>query len=167
MLLIFNTEEEKEKISVIFRDYADFMMRTARRILKNDQDAEDVVQEAFLYIADNLDKINTSDRQKTMSYLAITTEHKAIDLIRKRHADVSFEEYESTLMSATTWTEDETLSAALLALPQEYRELLLLRFLYGYSTREIANLLHRSYAASAQMIHRAKQRLAQILSEQE
>ena len=167
MLLIFNTEEEKEKISVIFRDYADFMMRTARRILKNDQDAEDAVQDAFIYIADNLDKINTSDRQKTMSYLAIITEHKAIDLIRKRHATVSFEEYESTLMSATTWTEDEALSAALLALPQEYRELLLLRFLYGYSTREIANILHRSYAATAQMIHRAKQKLAQILSEQE
>ena len=57
LFLTFDTEEEKEIFSVIYRDYAEYMLRAARRILQNSPDAEDVVQDVFLYIADNLEKI--------------------------------------------------------------------------------------------------------------
>ena len=92
LFLTFDTEEEKEKFSEIYRDHAEFMIRVARRILQNSPDAEDVVQDVFLYIADNLEKIDLSDRQKTRSYLAIITEHKAIDLLRSRHPEVTLDE---------------------------------------------------------------------------
>ena len=71
LFLTFDTEEEKEKFSEIYQDHAEFMMRVARRILQNSQDAEDVIQDAFLYVADHLEKINQFDRQKTRSYSGV------------------------------------------------------------------------------------------------
>ena len=109
LFLTFDTEEEKEKFSEIYRDHAEFMMRIARRILHNSPDAEDVVQDAFLYVADHLEKINQFDRQKTRSYLAIITEHKAIDHLRSRHPEVSLDEQqlEHSLMADTKWEQGE------------------------------------------------------------
>ena len=49
LFLTFDTEEEKEKFSVIYRDYAEYMLRVAQRILQNSPDAEDVVQDVSLY----------------------------------------------------------------------------------------------------------------------
>ena len=167
LLLTFNTEEEKEKFSVIYKDYAEFMVRVARRILPVPADGEDVVQDAFLYIADNLEKINLSDRQKTRSYLALITEHKAIDHIRRSHPGLPLEERERELMSNVNWGEDETLSKALLDLPAEYREIILLRYYYGYSYHEISELNSQSYFSITGKARRAKQKLAQILTESE
>ena len=97
------------------------MIRVARRILHNSPDAEDVVQDAFLYVADHLEKINQFDRQKTRSYLAIITEHKAIDLLRSRHPEDSLDEQqlEHSLMADAKWEEGEDLSKAILELSPE------------------------------------------------
>ena len=56
-LLTFDTEEEKQKFSTLYKEYAELMMRVARFYLPNSSDAEDIVQNAFLYIADRLEKI--------------------------------------------------------------------------------------------------------------
>ena len=124
LFLTFDTEEEKEKFCEIYRDHAEFMIRVARRILQNTLDAEDMVQDAFLYVADHLEKINQFDRQITRSYLAIITEHKAIDLLRSMHPGVSLDEQqlEHSLMADTKWEEGEDLAKALLELAPEYRE---------------------------------------------
>ena len=166
LFLTFDTEEEKEKFSEIYQDHTEFMIRVARRILHNSPDAEDVVQDAFLYVANHLEKINQFDRQKTRSYLAIITEHKAIDLLRSRHPEVPLDEQqlEHSLMTDTEWEEGDGLSKALLELPPEYRKVLLLHYYYGYSFREIAELLDQTTFAIASKARRAKQLLAEILT---
>ena len=169
LFLTFDTEEEKEKFSEIYRDHADFMIRVSRRILHNSPDAEDVVQDAFLYVADHLEKINQFDRQKTRSYLAIITEHKAIDLLRSRHPEVSLDEQqlEHSLMANTKWEESEDLAKALLELSPEYRNILLLHYYYGYSYRKTAELLDQTTFSIASKARRAKQLLSEILTRSE
>ena len=166
LFLTFDTEEEKEKFSVIYRDYAEFMLRAARRILHDSPDTEDIVQDAFLYIADHLEKINLFDQQKTRSYLAIITEHKAIDLLRSKHPEVTLDEQqlEHSLMADAKWEEGEDLSKALLELSPEYRKILLLHYHYGYSYREIAELLDQTTFSIASKARRAKQLLSEILT---
>lgn len=170
-LLAFDKEEAKEKFSTLYREYAGFMLRVARRVLSNSADAEDVVQDAFLYIADNLEKIDLSDQQKTRSYLAIITEHKAIDHIRRQHPELPLEEQlqeqEEALMSFTSWEEGDALAKALLELSPEYREIILLRYWYGYSFSEIAKLFDQSYFSITSKANRAKQKLAQIIQRSE
>ena len=170
LLLTFDTEEEKEKFSVIYEEHAEFMLKIACHILQNTHDAEDAVADAFLYIADHLDKIDLSDRQKTKSYLAIITKHKAIDLIRRNKKEVptdDLENFEASLMSNVEWGESERLSQALLALPEEYRTILELYYYHGYSYREIAELLDQTTFAIAGKARRAKQKLAQVLTKSE
>ena len=169
LFLTFDTEEEKEKFCEIYRDHAEFMIRVARRILQNTLDAEDMVQDAFLYVADHLEKINQFDRQITRSYLAIITEHKAIDLLRSRHPEVTLDEQqlEHSLMADAKWEEGEDLSKALLELAPEYRKILLLHYHYGYSYREIAELLDQTTFSIASKARRAKQLLSEILTRSE
>lgn len=170
LLLAFDTEEEKEKFSVIFQNHAEFMIKVAHGILHSIPDAEDVVQEVFLYIADNLEKINISDRQKTESYLALLTKHKAIDYIRRHKKEVPTdgpEDFEASLMANIAWEEGKYLSEALLALPDEHRTILELYYYHGYSYREIAELLDQTTFAVAGKARRAKQKLAQMLTETE
>ena len=165
LLLTFDTDEEKNKFSVIYQDHVEFMLRVARRILHDSPDAEDVVQDVFLYIADNLEKIDLSDRQKTRSYLAIITEHKAIDHLRSMHPEISLDEQhlEHSLMADAKWEEGEDLSKALLKISPEHRKILLLHYLYGYSYREIAELLNETTFSVAGKARRARQKLAEIL----
>ena len=165
LFLTFDTEEEKEKFCEIYRDHAEFMIRVARRILQNTLDAEDMVQDAFLYVADHLEKINQFDRQITRSYLAIITEHKAIDLLRSMHPGVSLDEQqlEHSLMAEAKWEEGEDLSKALLKISPEHRKILLLHYFYGYSYREIAELLNETTFSVAGKARRARQKLAEIL----
>ena len=169
LFLTFDTEEEKEKFSEIYRDHAEFMIRVARRILHNSPDVEDIIQDAFLYVADHLEKINQFDRQKTRSYLAIITEHKAIDHLRSMHPETPLDEQqlEQSLMAVAKWVEGEDLSKALLKISPEHRKILLLHYFYGYSYREIADLLNETTFAVAGKARRAKQMLAEILTESE
>ena len=169
-LLTFDTEEEKQKFSTLYKEYAEFMMRVARFYLPNSSDAEDIVQNAFLYIADRLEKNNISDRQKTRAYLALITKHKAIDHIRRTKREFpidDFEKLENSLMANVRWGENEQLSRALLDLPDEYRSILELYYYHGYSYREIAVLLDQTVSAVSSKARRAKQRLAQIMNQTE
>lgn len=67
LLLVFNTEQEKEEFRCLYEKYADHMLRVARHILSNGSDIEDVVHDAFLYVAKNLSKIDCSDHKKNKS----------------------------------------------------------------------------------------------------
>ena len=120
-LLIFDTEEEKEKFSILYQDYAEFMQRVARRFLLNSYDAEDAVQDAFLYVAGRLDKIDLSDKVRTKSYLALITKHKAIDLLRRTENEVVTADLNFPVLANTEWSRDEDLSKAILDLSPESR----------------------------------------------
>lgn len=68
-LLTFGTEEEKEKFSILYQDYAEFMQRVARRFLLNSYDAEDAVHDAFLYVAGRQEKTCRDHQGRRESWL--------------------------------------------------------------------------------------------------
>ena len=70
-------------------------------------------------------------------------------------------------MANVRWGENEQLSRALLALPDEDRSILELYYYHGYSYREIAVLLDQTVSAVSSKARRAKQRLAQIMNQTE
>ena len=165
LLLTFDTEQEKEEFSILYEKYASFMLRVARQLLQDPADAEDAVHDAFLYIADNLDKINISDQVKTKAYLAIITRHKAIDLLRRTAKEVPLEDYAAVLMSDLKWEEKQDLAKALLKLSPEARNILLLHYYYNYSYHEIAVFLGQSYRSVTGKASRAKKKLADIITD--
>lgn len=159
----------------LYREYRSPMFRVALAILRDEGLAEDAVQQSFLKIFQNFEKIDRSDCNKTRSFIVILVKNTAIDLYRRRGREnvISFEDLERPLPDRETQPEDraiaklegERLSACLAKMEDKYANLLLLRYYHGYQNREIAELLGMSQAQVAMGIYRGKQRLGKMLQD--
>ena len=167
LLAVPDTPAERDRFTQLWQLYAGLMLRIAQQILSSDADAEDAVQQAFLYLLNHMQKISDPACLKTRSYIALITEHAAIDLLRARYrrGETGVDEAVNGIP-----VEEETespLADALLRLSARYREALLLRYRHGCSIRELAELYGIQYGAAQRMLHRAKQALRQELEKGE
>lgn len=151
------------KLERLYLEYRSVMFCAANEILHNEHEAEDAVQQAFMKIAENLDKVPDELSNKTKAFVVTIAENTAIDRYRKlkRHGDCELCE-EACGIEANSADE---LVSCILKLPARYRQFILLKYYHGYSTREIAKLLGMSSAAASKTAQRAKQRLEQLCRE--
>lgn len=123
----------------------------AYRILGEGSSAEDVVQEAFLTVWRQADRIDTA-RGKLSSFLMTVVHHKAIDLLRSergrtlRHLplDPSIVEQEEGMDLSEVVAQSQGRAAirtALSSLPPEQQEPILLAYFHGLTHIEIADKL--------------------------
>ena len=162
-LQMIESEEDKSKFIELYNQYRYLMFSVANRILKNEYDAEDAVHQAFVSIIDNLNKIGAVDCPETKSYVVIITENKAIDIIRSRK-HLSGEELNDAVHGIDIpLPGDNGLADAMAKLPARYREVLLLRFDNGYSTKELAKMMGMTHGSVQKLIWRAKDALKKQL----
>ena len=103
---------------------------------------------------------------KTRSFVVIITERKAIDILRKKSMAQTMP-YDDLIGGVDIpLPGDHGLSDAMAQLPARYREMLLLRYDNGYSTREIAKLFGISPDAAQKLLWRSKQALQTILDKE-
>ena len=154
---------DRPKLERLYLEYRSVMFCAANEILHNEHEAEDAVQQAFMKIAENLDKVPDELSSKTKAFVVTIAENTAIDRYRKlkRHGDCELCE-EACGIEANSADE---LVNCILKLPARYRQFILLKYYHGYSTREIAKLLGMSSAAASKTAQRAKQRLEQLCRE--
>lgn len=157
---------ERHKFEVLYRAYRRLMFYIANRILNNAQDAEDAVHAAFLSVAENIQKIDKPICPKTRGYIVTIVERKAIDLYRRkqRHPQGLFEEEISGL--TVTYDGANVITRCISLLPAQDRQILLLKYRYGYTNSEIAGMLKLSEAAAVKRIQRAKDKLEQLCKEE-
>ena len=165
-LQMIETPEDKAKFERIYKKYRDLMYNIAYGFLKNEHDTEDAVHQAFVSVIENLEKLSSVESPKTKAFCVIVVERKALNMIRERRKytdsyDLELEGVEISL------PEESGLPLAMARLSVRYREVLLLRFHHGYSTKEISDILGISYSATLKLIWRAKQELALLLEGEE
>ncbi len=68
-LTMIDSDEDKSKFEVIYENYRNLMFFVAKKILYSDSDAEDAVQDAFIRIINNLDKIEDPKCHKTSLWI--------------------------------------------------------------------------------------------------
>ena len=153
---------DKSKFEYVYLTYRAFMFYIANGILHNAQDAEDAVHNAFLSIAKNIEKIGDPASLKTKGYISIITERKAIDLYRERKKYESDELAEEEVGISFPLPEEHGLGWCISKLPPRYRQVILLKYSHGYSTKEIAEILCISSAAASKLDQRAKKRLYEL-----
>lgn len=164
-LQMIESDEDKSKFEQIYIHYRGLMFFVANNILHNCEDSEDAVHQAFISIIENLNKLLQPDDPKTRSFCVIVTERKAIDLYRSRKRFISDDFTEDTAGIEIN-TPDDSLSAAISSLPPKYREIILLRYDNGYTTKEIAKMLGLSLDATQKTLWRAKTELKRKLEEE-
>ena len=159
-LQALSDEQERASFEALYLRYRSLMLSVARKFLSEPQDAEDAVHQAFLSILQNLHKISGIDCPETRTFVVIIVERKALDILRARQKTVPLEEMEHGVEIPLPG--DNGLADALAKLPARYRQVLLLRFAYGYTTRELAKEFGMTQSTVQKLVWRAKEALEKL-----
>ena len=154
----------------IYRLYHGAMYNTALRITGDPDDAEDVMQEAFLKA---FAKIRTYRGKVSFgAWLKRIVVKKSLDFLRLKRDSVSLDEVgeleeleEEPRGDMEEAPGIESIKEAIRLLPEGYRIVLSLILLEGYDHEEVAEILRISNATSRTQYHRAKKKLLELLKE--
>lgn len=146
------------------------MYRIAYSVLKNRQDTEDAVQDAFVKIYDHISDITDIDSPRTRSFIMVITRNVCLNELRSRKHD-SGENIEELELAAEVSVEEAVLSQlgveriknALRELPENYRDILYLTVFKEYDLHVAAELLGITYDNAKQRLARARKKLAETL----
>jgi RNA polymerase sigma factor (sigma-70 family) len=152
----------------IYRLYHAAMFNTTLRIVGDSDDAEDVMQEAFLKAFAKLDSYR--GEVSFGAWLKRIVINKALDFLRLRREQLSLDDAgeigemaEEEAESVEYTYSAETIKKAIHALPEGYRLVLSLILLEGYDHEEVSSILNISNATSRTQYHRAKKKLIELL----
>ena len=163
-LQLMDTDEEKDKFTAVYERYRGKMFLAANRILHNHADSEDAVHEAFIYILNNLPKIEAVPSPKTEAYCVIIAQSRALDKYEKLHRQETLQ-IDEELVAKPAEEQSTLLTEALDRLPLRFKTIIYLRYYIGYKIREIAPMLNMTETAAQRMLTRAKDALEEKLEE--
>jgi len=139
----------------------------ARWLTRNDQDAEDVVQDACLRAFRGIDGFNGGDSRAWLLAIVRNAAYTWLHRNRNYEATIPFDDIQQDLASASPSPEAvvlsrmdrEAIASALDELPVEYREVLVLRELEDLSYKEIAHIAGLPIGTVMSRLARARRRL--------
>jgi RNA polymerase sigma factor (sigma-70 family) len=146
---------DREAHYQLYRLYSRSMYNVGYRIVNNEAEAEDVLQEAFI------------SAFRSLHHYRIVV-NKAINMLKQRKAE-RLPEQEQADIPEEVWEEREfpfsveQVRRAIESLPDGYRSVLSLYLLEGYDHSEIAEILGISESTSKSQFNRSKKKLRDIL----
>jgi RNA polymerase sigma-70 factor (ECF subfamily) len=156
-----------EEIERLYREHAAFVYRTAFRITRNAEEAEDVLQTIFLRL---LRRDHPPDLEKRPgAYLyraAVNAALDAIQLRTNRAALIDVNRIEATLHSPDSSFQEKIhrqLHQAIAELNPAAAEMVILRYMHNYSDAEIAKMLGKSRGVVAVSLYRSRARLKKLI----
>lgn len=147
----------------IYEKYKFLMFSIAMDVLQDKFSAEDAVQNAFVKILNNCNKIDDLDSKRTKRLIITITKNSAIDIYRKRNI---LWNREMEIEKIVEFPKEDFLEicendrfSAIDTLSEKYKEVLILKYSAGFSNREIAEILNISEMSVRKRISRAKKQL--------
>jgi len=164
--------DDKNKFESIYHTYKNALFYQANKILKNENDAEDVLQEAFIKIAKNIKSIDDIKSKETISFLTIITKNTAYDYLRKtsKIVELPLNETEtvideSALEKLVSNIEYQQIVSVITSIPSPYNEVLYLHYVKDYTVKKTAILLDKKPSTVKMQLVRGKKILIERLSE--
>jgi RNA polymerase sigma-70 factor (ECF subfamily) len=151
---------DRDALRYLYVRYADNVYSYVASIVRNHHEAEDVTQQVFARLTDSL--AHYEDRGAPfLSWLVRLARNAAIDQLRSRRAIPVAEPVLETHASEECTARDrrDSLRSALATLPEDQREIIVLRHLGGLAPAEIAARLGRSESAVNGLHHRGRRAL--------
>jgi RNA polymerase sigma-70 factor (ECF subfamily) len=157
-LMIRICEGSREALAILFRRYARLVRTVAMRILRDDSEADDLLQDVFLFVHRNCSTFDSS-RAAVRSWIVQMTYHRAIDrrrYLNSRHFYTRLDlDGLASLPDPRSESREEEDPFALLrgstgiqglldTLTEDQRNTLSLHFFEGYTFDEIAAKLDQS-----------------------
>lgn len=172
LVIAIGNRQEMAMNEIIDR-YSRLLWPIAAAVLKNvgsEQDVEEVVADAFIFLWEHPQKFDPK-RGSLKSLLCIIVRSRAIDRYREltRHSMLPLEE---TMLAENFGLQEQLLReetrrellAAVKALGEPAREILVRRYYYGQKPREIALALDMTVKQVDNSLYRSKRQLRQALA---
>lgn len=160
-------KDEKEYFCENIRQCKNSMYALAYGMLKNENDAADVMQDAILKAYSNLDKLK--DRKKFKPWILKILHNTAVDFIHKRQILINVGEHEEIpeQINAVDKETKITLWEAVQKVRLPYRTVLILFYYEDYSVLQIAQIMSTSAINIRKQLSRARKMLAELLNRED
>lgn len=158
-----------DKVKQIWNEFSSELYKYINSNVKNKYDTEDILQDIFVKIYNNIDEVD--DQSKLKSWIYRITKNTIIDYYRKKKdISVDIEKFEKGLEednNSDNMNEEisKCLEKMIFELPKKYQEVIELYDMKGMKHKEISEELDITISCSKMRVQRAKAKLKEILLE--
>ncbi|HET6510881.1 MAG TPA: sigma-70 family RNA polymerase sigma factor [Candidatus Kapabacteria bacterium] len=170
LILAFQAGDERAYAELYVRRKSE-VYTFCLRMLGGDADAaSDAFQEVFIKVYEKGDTFR--DGTNVMGWLYMIARNTCLNVYRAKKPNDTLENHQSLMSSDRTLAPEfgqeqsflrDMLEKAIASLPEEFREPFILREFDGFSYSEIAEMTGTTLAITKVRIHRAKQKMREIL----
>lgn len=159
----------EDKVKHIWTEFSSELYRYINSKVNNKYDSEDILQDIFIKIYENIDKVD--DQSKLKSWIYRITKNTIIDYYRKKKdISIDIKEFEKGLEednSSDNMNEEisKCLEKMIFELPKKYQEVIELYDTKGMKHKEISEKLDITISCSKMRVQRGKAKLKEILLE--
>jgi RNA polymerase sigma-70 factor (ECF subfamily) len=160
---------DEEALRFLYIRYADNVYGYVRSIVRDDYEAEDVTQHVFAKLMTILPRYEQQRQVPFAAWILRVARNAAVDQMRQRRA-VPCEEVRELDTRKDFGDSQQTsigLREALATLPEDQRQVIMLRHLVGLSPGEIAGRMGKSEPSVHGLHHRGRAALRRALVERE
>lgn len=150
----------------LYLKYRQLMFYVANEILNDVQLSEDAVQEAFIRISKNMNKIDNDNQVSTKAFLVTVVRNVALTMLKKENHYYDFSEYQDLIVdkqevekNVLDRMEVKAYISAITKLSEKYRYILYLHCVQEYTVSEISKLLQLSQEVVKKRIQRGRKKI--------
>lgn len=153
----------REPVQKLVERYQQNLYAAAFNVCKNQMDAEDIVQEAFLQYYTSKKEFDDEQHIRAWLIRVVINKAKNCTLTFWRRNKCSLDDYIETLVFETPASKE--LFEEVMKLPEKYRIVIHLFYYEDYSVREIADILKLSESNAKVRLTRGRTLLRNVLKE--
>ncbi|KAB7667154.1 RNA polymerase sigma factor [Bacillus sp. B1-b2] len=163
------TNQDYKKMEELYELYEQKIYFVAYSIVRNVQQAEDIVQEVFITLYNNLEKLRSLDTYEHKRYILRIAKNKAIDSYRKnKRQGMLVEEYQRESMETADekmneWEHqimaENQIDSLLTVLSESCRQVFKYKVFYNLSYQEISKIMGLTEVNIRKQFERARKRL--------
>ena len=165
-LAVLESDEDRRKFTAIYEQRHAQLEKLAMATLKDQSDAEDAVQNAFVQVIHHFQKISTIPCENLFFWLISIVKNEANMILRKKRRIIDLEDWNDVGEQADSISSYMELVELFAELPKTYREVLEMKVFLGYTDQEIAAHLGISKTAVSTRASRGRALLRKILEKE-
>ncbi len=144
-----------KSVEDIINKYGDMLFRLCLVTLGNSHDAEDAVQETFIKYLKKSPEFKNAEHEK--AWLITVATNKCKDILRFRN--VYPQEDINDITEYINDSCENDVIEALMTLPDKFKTVLILYYIEGYKTKEIARIINRTPSAVKMRLQKGRRLL--------
>ena len=165
-LAMLETEADQRRFTRLYEVYEKTVYAVALRVLGDPTRAEDAAQQTWFQLLRRWERVSALPWDETEGYAVTAAKNCALDILRTERRTVAFPEDWDPPAREEREDEYAYLVSLIRSLPEDYRRILELKLVEGWSSREIAQLLGMNKSTVASRVLRGRNMLKERLEKE-